>query len=61
MPLPPAPTAKASRLDLSATPPVPAAVLALKPSVKANTAAHPAPNTPTEPMARKVPEPAQVV
>lgn len=61
MPLPPAPTAKASRLDLSATPPVPAAVLALKPSVKANTAAHPAPNTPTEPMARKVLEPAQVV
>jgi len=61
MPLPPAPTAKASRLDLSATPPVPAAVLALKPSVKANTAAHPAPNTPTEPMARRVPEPAQVV
>jgi len=61
MPLPPAPTAKASRLDLSATPPVPAAVLALKPSVKANTAAHPAPNTPAEPMARKVPEPAQVV
>lgn len=61
MPLPPAPTAKASRLDLSATPPVPAAVLALKPSVKANTAAHPAPNTPTEPMARKAPEPAQVV
>ena len=61
MPLPPAPTAKASRLDLSATPPVPAAVLALKPSVKANTAAHPAPNTPTEPMARKVPEPAPVV
>jgi PhoH-like ATPase len=61
MPLPPAPTAKASRLDLSATPPVPAAVLALKPSVKANTAAHPVPNTPTEPMARKVLEPAQVV
>ena len=61
MPLPPAPTAKASRLDLSATPPVPAAVLALKPLVKANTATHPAPNTPTEPMARKVPEPAQVV
>ena len=61
MPLPPAPTAKASRLDLSATPPVPAAVLALKPSVKANSAAHPAPNTPTEPMARKVLEPAQVV
>ena len=61
MPLPPAPTAKASRLDLSATPPVPAAVLALKPSVKANTAAHPAPNTPTEPMARKAREPAQVV
>ena len=61
MPLPPAPTAKASRLDLSATTPVPAAVLALKPSVKANIAAHPAPNTPTEPMARKVLEPAQVV
>lgn len=60
MPLPPAPTAKASRLDLSATPPVPAAVLALKPAV-ANTPTHPAPTAPAEPAARKAPEPARVV
>ena len=61
MPLPPPPTAKASRLNLSSTPPVPAAVLALKPAAVAS-APQPAPARPaTKPQAKAAPGRAQVV
>jgi PhoH-like ATPase len=61
MPLPPPPTAKASKLDLSSTPPVPAAVLALKPAA-ATTPPRPTPErSAAAPQAKASPQSARVV